>query len=405
MNLYPISEQKGYWVMDNNISFEDFITSKPLFYKEIDHQRVHNAYNILKPHIHRPLTIHIVGTNGKGSTGRIMAMLLHKEGKKIGHFSSPHILKFNERIWIEGEDSSDELLEEAHQKLYGILEKNMSDALSYFEYTTLLALVATQNMDVMILEAGLGGEFDATNIVRKELSVITPIGLDHQDFLGNTVNEIALTKLNSIDKRVILARQPYREVYEVLENIQENREISVSIINEKENKNLLEITQKLGWAYYLYENALLSINALTLLDLPYSLDSLKEISLFGRFYSLSSNLKIDVGHNVLAVRSLIQAIKKEYGSEKIILVYNSLEDKDYETILRLLKPFIKHVEIIEMETSRSVERLKLEESLRSLKIEYKDFQSVNMKYKYFIFGSFYVVEAFLNKIKYRIKNK
>ncbi|RUM68043.1 MAG: bifunctional folylpolyglutamate synthase/dihydrofolate synthase, partial [Sulfurovum sp.] len=171
--------------MENSPSFENFIENKPLYYKEIDHERVHKAYARLKPYILRPLVIHIVGTNGKGSTGRIMATLLNNDkDRSVAHFSSPHIIKFNERIWIDGDDISDNALDDAHHQLYAILGKEMSESLSYFEYTTLLAFVATKEVDVLILEAGLGGEFDATNVIEKEISVITPIGLDHQDFLG-----------------------------------------------------------------------------------------------------------------------------------------------------------------------------------------------------------------------------
>jgi len=168
MSLLPISLQKDFWVQN---SFWQFIEQKPLFYKEIDHERVHKAYALLKPHIRQPLTIHVVGTNGKGSTGRIMASLLHFSGRKVGHFSSPHILKFNERIWINGENISDDALELTHEKLYAILGQEMSEALSYFEYTTLLAFVAMENLEVMVLEAGLGGEFDATNVWTLRMSV------------------------------------------------------------------------------------------------------------------------------------------------------------------------------------------------------------------------------------------
>ena len=390
--------------MGNSLSFERFINEKPLYYKEIDHERVHHAYAVLKPHIKRPLTIHVVGTNGKGSTGRIMATLLHFEGKKVGHFSSPHILKFNERIWIEGCDSSDENLENAHQKLYAILGQNMSESLSYFEYTTLLALVATQNMDVLILEAGLGGEFDATNVVQKELSVITPIGLDHQDFLGETIEEIARTKLNSMDKKVLLGLQVYDEVYDIAKEIATHKKATIHKVEQEENLELLQKTQQLDWAYYLYENTKLALNALDILALPYQVENLTKIQLFGRFYELFPNVIIDVGHNLLATKALVKALEKKYNSEKIILVYNSLDDKDYEAILSLFKPLIKRVEIIEIETKRAVKSEKLENILRKLEIEYKDFMLLDKNDKYFIFGSFYVVEAFLEKIEYSIKN-
>ena len=391
--------------MESSPTFEQFIDNKPLYYKEIDHKRVHNAYALLKPYIKRPLTIHIVGTNGKGSTGRIMATLLNKIGKRVGHFSSPHILKFNERIWLSGQDISDKELEVAHLKLYALLGQEMSDSLSYFEYTTLLSLVATEDMDVMILEAGLGGEFDATNVVNKELSVITPIGLDHQDFLGETITEIALTKLNSIQNQALIARQPYQEVYKVAEDIGFEKKANILSVSSEENLEILSITQTLGWAYYLYENALLATKALNILGFSYRVNDLKEVTLFGRFYSLFPNVKIDVGHNLLAGKALEKALKNKYNSEKIILVYNSLNDKDYEGILRLFKPLLKRVEIIEIESSRTVETGKLKEVLERLEIEYQEFSSIKSELNYFVFGSFYVVEAFLKKIKFNIKNQ
>ncbi len=217
-------------------SFSSFLDAKPLYYKEIDHLRVHRAYARLKSEIRHPQTIHIVGTNGKGSTGRMIAHLAYLgaesreevagsreqragSGFSVGHFSSPHILKFNERIWLDGSDVDDETLEQAHRRLYSVLGQEMSEALSYFEYTTLLALVVFEKCDLIILEAGLGGEYDATNVCDKALSIITPIGIDHQAFLGDSIEEIARTKIRSIQKRVLLAPQPYPEVEKIAEEI------------------------------------------------------------------------------------------------------------------------------------------------------------------------------------------
>jgi len=406
MNLFHIFQQKGCYAMENSPSFENFIENKPLYYKEIDHERVHKAYAHLKPYILRPLVIHIVGTNGKGSTGRIMATLLNDDiDRSVGHFSSPHIIKFNERIWIDGEDIPDNALEDAHRQLYAILGKEMSESLSYFEYTTLLAFVATKEVDVLILEAGLGGEFDATNVIEKEISVITPIGLDHQDFLGKTISEIARTKLNSIEKQVIIGLQKEREVYTIAETIAKRKKTKLYTLDKQEDSTLLAMTQELNWAYYLYENTRLALKTLDILKLPYRLDGLKKVTLFGRFYEIAPNITIDVGHNLLATEALVQALEKKYGKEKIILVYNTLDDKDYEAILKLFKPLIKWVEIIDIDTPRAVEYNKLIDILERLDIECKKFVLVDKDNNYFIFGSFYAVEAFLKKIKYNIKNQ
>ncbi|HIP51393.1 MAG TPA: bifunctional folylpolyglutamate synthase/dihydrofolate synthase [Campylobacterales bacterium] len=387
--------------MDN--SFSSFINDKPLYYKEIDHERVHKAYAILKPHITQPLTIHVVGTNGKGSTGRIMASLLHSSAHKVGHFSSPHILKFNERIWINGEDISDEALDVAHKKLYAILGQEVSDTLSYFEYTTLLAFVAMEDLDVIILEAGLGGEFDATNVCSKVLSVIAPIGLDHQDFLGETIEEIATTKMNSIDKEFVLALQTHDEVYEVAKEIVIKKKATCYKVENfkekypKEYEEAKSLIQKLAWSEYLFENTLLALYALKRVNLDYAVNDLEKVKLFGRFQRILPNVIIDVGHNLLATKAIIKALKKE--EKNPILVYNALNDKDYVSILKNFKPYIQSVEIIEIQTARAVEKNLLEDTLKSLDINHKNFDEIDENKEYLIFGSFYVVEAFLNKDK------
>jgi dihydrofolate synthase/folylpolyglutamate synthase len=385
-----------------NNSFWEFIEQKPLFYKEIDHERVHKAYATLKPHIKQPLSIHVVGTNGKGSTGRIMASLLHFSGTKVGHFSSPHILKFNERIWINGEDISDEALALAHEKLYAILGQEMSEALSYFEYTTLLALVAMERLEVIVLEAGLGGEFDATNVCSKNLSVITPIGVDHQEFLGESIEEIATTKMNSIERAFVLALQSEKKVYEIAETIVQEKQAQcyrVETFKEeylKEYDEVKALTVQLGWSDYLFENALSALLVLKTSNLTYDINDLKKVKLFGRFHKILPNVIIDVGHNLLAAKAIVKALEKE--KRKPILVYNALNDKDYVNILKAFKPHIQSVEIIAIETSRALEQKALEESLNALDIRYRMFDEIDSSQEYLVFGSFYVVEKFL-KIK------
>jgi dihydrofolate synthase/folylpolyglutamate synthase len=145
---------------------EEYLNSKPLYYDKIDYNTIELAWKKLEPHIKLPYVIHIVGTNGKGSTGRYLASFLHQLGKETLHYSSPHIIKFNERIWINGSDSSDKQLDIAHEKLQNILDEELKNHLTYFEYTTLIAILLSDGFDYIVLEAGLGGEFDATNIVK-----------------------------------------------------------------------------------------------------------------------------------------------------------------------------------------------------------------------------------------------
>ena len=385
-----------------NEELERFLASKPLYYKEIDYKRVYEAYDILKLNIKQPRTVHIVGTNGKGSTGRVLAHLAYGKGSgnySVGHYTSPHILVFNERIWIDGEDASDEVLEIAHQRLFNILGQEVSDALSYFEYTTLLALIVFENCDLMVIEAGLGGEFDATNVCDKELSIITPIGLDHQDFLGDTIEEIAGTKIRSIQKLVLLAPQVYDEVVEVAKEIASNvgadLRVCPRVNTQVDPYGLNQISQVEGWSDYLVENASVALQALDILDIPYDVNDLKTLELFGRFYPLTDNIRIDVGHNPLAARAIEKAL-----DEKVVLIYNSLDDKDYEQVLEILKPKVKRVEIIPIESQRATTLEEIEKALKIVDLEYSYFKNkIDDDEDYLVFGSFYVVEAFLREIR------
>ena len=382
----------------------DFLNQKPLYYKEIDHKRVYDAYGILKSHIKHPKTVHIVGTNGKGSTGRMVAHLAYCSGLFVGHYSSPHILKFNERLWLNGEDASDEVLENAHQRLFGILGQEMSDALSYFEYTTLLVFVVFEKCDLMVLEAGLGGEFDATNVCDKELSIITPIGIDHQVFLGESIEEIASTKIRSIQKQVLLAPQVYDEVVEVAKEITNNVGASLVVAQKFEvsqNKGTHEgypyglgkIAEAKGWGSYLIDNATVALKALDILGIKYNINDLNTLELFGRFYTLTDNIRIDVGHNPLAAQAIEKALDK-----KVVLIYNSLDDKDYEEVLRTLKPKVKHVEIIKIHSQRATTLSEIEKALQIVGLEYSYFKNeIKEEENYLVFGSFYVVEAFLKQ--------
>jgi len=374
------------------MDFSTFLVSKPLYYKEIDHKRIYTAYGLLKPHIKQPRTVHVVGTNGKGSTGRMVAHLAYRSGLSVGHYTSPHILKFNERIWLDGEDVSDEVLEKAHQKLFTILGQEISDTLSYFEYTTLLAFVVFENCDLMVLEAGLGGEFDATNVCDKELSIITPIGIDHQAFLGESIEEIAGTKIRSIQNKVLLAPQIYDEVIDVAKGIVREKEAKLFFSSEVES--LEKIAQEKDWSDYLIDNASVALKTLELLDIPYDINDLKSLELFGRFYKLTDNIRIDVGHNPLAASVIENAL-----DHKVVLIYNSLDDKDYEKVLQILKPKVKRVEIIQIDSQRAITLEEIEKALKKVGIEYSYFEGkIDKDDEYLVFGSFYVVEEFLKKM-------
>ena len=380
------------------INLESFLASKPLFYNVIDYERFPKAYLSVAPLLRLPKIIHIVGTNGKGSTGRFLATALHRAGKTTGHYTSPHILKFNERIWIDGADITNMDLEDAHRKLSGFLDVHIAEALSYFEYTTLLAMVSFQSCEYVVLEAGLGGEFDATNVFDKVLSVFTPIDFDHAAFLGTTIEAIASTKLRSMQNFALLGLQKHAEVellaVEIAKKKQCNQVGIESRISDEIRNIAFHLAIKNSLSDYLRDNCELAMAAFELLGYKAEESLFDQSALFGRLSKISENVTLDVGHNALAARAIAQA----FHGKKVTLIYNTYGDKDYGEILSILTPIIDSVRIIFVDEERIVARTLLEEALRDLGLTYGLFESIEPHKEYLVFGSFSVAEAFLKRM-------
>jgi len=355
------------------------------------------VYKTIREKIKLPKIIHLIGTNGKGTTGRFLATALYARGFKVGHYTSPHILEFNERIWLSGENVSTQTLNAAHQMLLELLAEDDANALSYFEYTTLLALLIYQEYDYVVLEAGLGGEFDATAVFENILTLVTPIDFDHEAFLGSTLEAIATTKLNAVKSAAILAKQKHQEVYRVTQKIATEKNLPIEsydkYLDEDDLQKIALISQKMDLAEYLQANLALAVAALRFLEISYSVEDFSNARLFGRLSKIGENILLDVGHNPLAASSIAKALK----GNKYTLIYNTYRDKDYRNILEILHPIIKDVQIIAIDEERIVEKKVLKESLESLGIEWSDFVNIDAKREYLVFGSFSVAENFLKK--------
>lgn len=377
---------------------EQFLNNKPLYYKHIDHNRIKVAYDRVKDNLRVPKIIHVVGTNGKGSTGRMIAHLLFLAEFDTAHYTSPHILRFNERFWLNGNECSNNLLEAAHNRLYAALDDELRDNLSYFEYTTLLALFAFEECDYLVLEAGLGGEHDATNVIHKILSVITPIDFDHQAFLGDDIESIASTKLKSIDKIAIIAMQPHTQVVDIAKEIAKEKNAKLIFVEpDSQDEKIKQIAKNNHWGDFLCNNAKTALCALNALNIKYDISNLNSWQMIGRYFAYKSNVRLDVGHNALAARALVQVMQSN-----TVLIYNTYEDKPYIEILKLLKPKIKKLLIIPINSPRALNLQKLEQALKELDIDYGFFDKIiKDNEKYLVFGSFSVVEAFLKEMKNR----
>ena len=370
----------------------DFLELKPLYYDEIDYTRMPRVYESIKSSLHIPKIIHLIGTNGKGTTGRFLASALYSLGFKVGHYTSPHILSFNERVWLNGRDVEDEVLEKAHKELQNYLHVEDSNSLSYFEYTTLLAILIYKDCDYIVMEAGLGGEHDATAVFPKILTLVTPIALDHEAFLGTTIKEISKTKLNAIQNNAILAVQ-VDDVYSVVKTIDKNIYKLEEFLGDDDIAKIDTISKDLSLASYLKQNLSLSISALNFLKIEYSTSDFKNARLFGRLTNIDENIILDVGHNTLAASE----ISKTLSGNKYIIIYNSFKDKNYKEILAILKPITRHVELIDIDDSRIESSAIMKDTLNSLEIKHDVFKKIKPNAKYLVFGSFSVAEAFLKE--------
>lgn len=338
---------------------EAFLEQKPLFYKKFDPTRIVKAYDTIKEYLPTPTIVHLIGTNGKGSTGRYLAQMLQQVGQNVGHYTSPHIKKFNERIWLNGEDASDQLLDAAFKELIEYLPLEFQESLSYFEFTTLVAMFAFKECDYVVMEAGLGGEFDATSVFENSLTLLTPIGLDHAAFLGTTIEEVATTKIRGVQKHVISALQK-EAVVEILHKLSEERSFEIIPLEDVDgDKSLIEKFSEKNDVDYLVRNFSLALKALRVLGFKQQIHVEEIATIFGRLTKIMPNIRVDVGHNLLAASE----IAKFYGNSKVNLVYNTLEDKAYEEILKLLKPNIEKVLIISIDDERALKREILEETI------------------------------------------
>ncbi len=378
-------------------SLWQFLAKKPLYYRQIDYERMPRLWKRISSNFKIPKIVHIVGTNGKGTTGRFLAHYLWKSGRRVGHYTSPHILRFNERIWIDGKDIEDEALEAAHLRLQRILTPKESASLSYFEYTTLLAIAAFEEVEYVVMEAGLGGEYDATAVFPKELTLVTPIGLDHQAFLGETIEEIAKTKMMAVRKFAILARQPSNRVYKVAKKVSREKGVEFFRVEHfyirEEKLEAASVIEKMRLPRFFADNLLLAMAGAKFFGFEIDFSKIMDATLTGRAQKIAPNVTIDVGHNALAAKALFEHFKEQKSS--VILVYNSYEDKAYGEILKIMKPIVQKVEILPIYGERVVSEAKLIRAIEAVGLPWGRFESVDSRNHYLVFGSFAVIERFL----------
>ncbi|WP_121104237.1 bifunctional folylpolyglutamate synthase/dihydrofolate synthase [Helicobacter pylori] len=383
--------------MKNSPRLSAFLETKPKEYHKFDPSRFIQIYKDFKNAFFeiQAKVIHVVGTNGKGSTGRFLTLLLADQNFKVLHFTSPHVFEFRERFFLNGSVVEESVLENAHQQLQS---HAFSSACSYFEYATLLAVMLAKDCDYLVLEAGLGGEFDSTNALEKTLSVFTPIDYDHKEFLGDSLESIAATKLKAMGPLSIIA--PQQElVLNIAQTIAKEKHAQLIVVQNEISQEVKAYIERYHLAHFLAMNLEVALKAFETL-LPCNkqevLKNLKPLNLIGRCELLSPNILIDVGHNPHSAKALKEEIKRIFNAP-IVLIYNCYQDKDAFLVLEILKPVVKKVLILELHNERIIQLEKLKGILETLGLEHALFEELKENENYLVYGSFLVANAFYER--------
>lgn len=384
-------------------------------------------------HPHRQFkSIHVAGTNGKGSCSHTLAAILQSEGYKVGLFTSPHLIDFRERIRVNGECISEQYIIDFVEK-----ERRFFEPLhpSFFELTTALAFkyFAEQKVDIAIIEVGLGGRLDCTNIITPILSIITNISKDHTQFLGNTLTDIAGEKAGIIKPGVpVIIGEDLPETRPVFQQ-KAQKENSPIIFAQDENQQEVQKAEHINgkmeyttrtWGKltgelcgdYQAKNMNTILNAVKYLTLvknkgtsiKYGISHVTELTgLMGRWQKIQDKPLIicDTGHNVGGWQYLAPQIKAQ-ACRQLRIVFGMVDDKDVTTVMKMLpKDAIYYW--TQATTKRAIKVEKIAELGTSLGLNGNVYPSVNKAFKaaqadaaeddfIFIGGSSYIVADFLS---------
>ena len=358
-------------------------------------------------------TIHVAGTNGKGSCSHTIAAILQAEGYRVGLFTSPHLVDFRERIKVNGDCISQEYVMDFVEN-----ERSFFEPLhpSFFELTTAMAFkyFADSHVDIAVIEVGLGGRLDCTNIITPILSVITNISFDHTQFLGDTLEKIAMEKAGIIKRDIpIVIGETTPETRNVF--IQKAKEMNAPIYFAEEYNNPIsnELDFELKGSYQL-KNKQTILCAVNHLPLSISPSSIKEglshvvelTGLMGRWQTIRERPTVicDTGHNVGGWQYLSQQIKSQ-PCKNLHIVFGMVDDKDIDTVMNML-PTNATYYFTQAQTKRAIPANIVEEKGKEHHLKGYVFPQVADAYKaalhhaneddfIFVGGSSYIVADFL----------
>lgn len=342
--------------------------------------------------------IHITGTNGKTSTTRFIERILREHGLRTGRFTSPHLVKLNERMAIDGEPVSDEQLLSVYSDIEPILEfvdqelkEQGESSLTFFEALAVLgfAVFADAPVDVLVLEVGMGGAWDSTNVADGDVAVFTPIGLDHMDRLGNTVEEIALTKSGIIKPgSIVVSSRQSPEVLTVLEQAAleiaeelkiQGRDFEVTSFAATASGQSLAISGLAG-QYGEYQAPVFGVHQAQNLAVAVAAveaflgggkiaiaddvlrSAIADVSSPGRLQLIRTEppLLLDGAHNPAGAKILSQALRADFSDKPLIAVMAVLAEKDADGLISNLQGIFEKVILTQSSSPRSMPVAELE---------------------------------------------
>lgn len=394
---------------------------KPRFKDKTDLSKMKHALKLLGNPERNFKAIHITGTNGKGSVAHFLSSSL-KEVKKVGLFTSPYVIRFNERLQINDfEIENDKLLSYIlwAKEFDEDYLKKFNDNFSFFELLTLIAYqyFSDEKVDYAIIEVGIGGRLDATNVINADINIITSLGIDHVDQLGDTKEEILKEKLAIVkeNKTLFTAVTEYDKL--IINDIN-SKNGQVYFVKDEDFQiiNTFPLQVKYQETIYnsglqgLYQikNMILAVKVLDHLNINKDviLKGISETKNPGRFEVIEDNpyIILDGAHNVEATRKLLESLKEIFPNKLIKVLYTSMVDKPYEKTIKLLKEEVFELNLTKLHFPRALNSFDEDifEDLNIYKTPIEGFNELQEKLKnnevLVITGSMYLVSEIRNYI-------
>lgn len=368
--------------------------------------------------------IHIAGTNGKGSTSTTLESILLEAGYKVGKYTSPHILKFNERIRANRKDISDEEIVKYYQLVKNVIAKTGIKP-TFFEVTTAMMFkyFADLGLDYVVLETGMGGRFDATNVCEAQICVITNVSLDHTEYLGDTIYKIAKEKAGIIKncKKVVVAdsnleflRAISEEKAEIINVLEKYRDATMNLDFERFVTEIEIENERYSFSLfgdYQFKNFLTAYEVALQLGIDKEIikRASQKVVWQCRFERYSQNplVVLDGAHNEDGMRELCKTLKQGYKSSEVVIVTSILKDKDVKHMLSLMREVTDNIIFTSLEENpRGSSGEKIIEQLEDkrgctvendMKKAYELAKSYNKKV-IVVCGSFYTLSKFKEEI-------